>query len=248
MTASIESVTENVNRISLRYEQLMNNANSGREHQQETGNSISQIAQQTENLIDANTAITKIAAQTNILAMNAAIEAAHAGEAGRGFAVVSEEIRNLSETASAQSKIIKQHIDEIRSTVRLIVLSSEKSTASFDNINTDIVEVNNMISEVHTSMREQNVGIQEILYAIKDINESAQSITGAAGEMKANSEPVFAGINDLVKNIGAILEHSEMSIRQVNEIQKMADQVRDIAAKNETNAEAVQGIVSKFKV
>jgi methyl-accepting chemotaxis protein len=248
LTASIQSVADNINRVSLRYEQLVENAKSGKQNQQETGNCIGRIVKQTENLTDANTAINKIAARTNLLSMNAAIEAAHAGEAGKGFAVVAEEIRNLSETATEQSKTIKQHIYEIQETVKLIVAASNKSTHSFDSIDTDIGDLNSMISEAQSAMSEQNTGIQEILSAIRDINESAQAITAAAGEMKNDSVPVFAGIDDLVKNTRLILEHTEVSIQRTNEMKKTSKQVLDVAGRNGVNAQDVQHVVERFKI
>jgi methyl-accepting chemotaxis protein len=248
MTASIQSVTDNINRVSLRYEQLVKNTKSGKENQRETGVCITRIVKQTENLIDANAAINKIAARTNLLSMNAAIEAAHAGASGKGFAVVAEEIRGLSETATEQSKTIKQHIHEIQETVKLIVAASEKSSRSFESIDTDIGELNGMISEVQSAMSEQNTGIQEILGAVRDINESAQAITAAAGEMKNDSLPVFAGIDDLVKNTELILEHTEASIGQGNEMKEISVQVLEVAGRNGVNARDVLGIVEKFKI
>jgi methyl-accepting chemotaxis protein len=248
MTASIQLVSDNINRVTVRYEQLVKNTKSGKENQRETGGCVAQIVKQTENLIDANMAITKIAAQTNLLSMNAAIEAAHAGAAGRGFAVVAEEIRGLSETAAEQSKTIKGHVHEIQETVKLIVAASEKSSRSFESIDTDIGDLNGMISEVRSAMSEQGSGIQEILKAVRDINESAQAITAAAGEMKNDSGPVFAGIDDLVKNTALILEHTELSLQRSNEMKEVSAQVLDVAGRNGAGAQDVSTIVGQFKI
>jgi methyl-accepting chemotaxis protein len=248
MTASVQSVSDNINRVTLRYEQLVKNTKSGKENQRETGVCVARIVKQTENLIDANMAITKIAARTNLLSMNAAIEAAHAGAAGKGFAVVAEEIRGLSETATEQSKTIKEHIHEIQETVKLIVAASEKSSRSFDSIDTDIGDLNGMISEVQSAMSEQGAGIQEILKAVRDINESAQAITAAAEEMKNDSVPVFTGIDDLVKNTELILEHTELSLQQGNEMKDVSAQVLEVAGRNGVNAQEVLNIVGRFKI
>ncbi|MDR1618342.1 MAG: methyl-accepting chemotaxis protein [Treponema sp.] len=248
MTASIQSVAENINKVSDRYEQLVKNAAAGKENQQETGNCISRIVQQTENLIKANSVINKIAARTNLLSMNAAIEAAHAGNAGKGFAVVAEEIRSLSETSTDQSKTIKGHIGEIQETVKRIVSASEKSTASFNHIDADIKDIASMITEVQTAMDGQNSGIREILHAVQDIDESARSINAEASGMKNDSIPVFTGIDELVKNTGRILEHTEMSIRQTDEMKLAAKQVLTVASRNEVNAQDVLYIVKRFKV
>jgi methyl-accepting chemotaxis protein len=248
MTASVNSVSENVNNIGRRCEQLVENARSGRENQQETVSCISRIVQQMENLTDANTAITKIAARTNLLSMNAAIEAAHAGEAGMGFAVVAGEIRNLSETATEQSKTIKAHIHEIQETIKLIVGASEKSAVSFDHIDEEINDLNNMITEVQSAMSEQNIGIQEILTAIRDINESARFVNSEAGEMKKDSVPVFGKIDDLVKGTKLILEHTEQSISRTGEMEKTSNAVLEVAERNGINARDVLVIVERFRI
>ncbi|MFP3040694.1 methyl-accepting chemotaxis protein [Treponema primitia] len=248
MTEGMQSVTENMRQINNRYEQLVQNSQAGRNTQRETSDSITQIVKQIENLIEANSAITKIAARTNLLSMNAAIEAAHAGGAGKGFAVVAEEIRNLSETATEQSGIIKSFIQEIQNTIKVIVSASGRSTASFDNISADIEKLSGMITQVNASMSEQNGGIREILAATGDVNSTAQAIYDAAQAMKENSVPVFEGINILVENTGLILEYSEKSIDKTGSMQAMAEQVSEIAAKNDASADAVQQIVQKFKV
>jgi methyl-accepting chemotaxis protein len=248
MTASINSVSENINNVGHRCEQLVENARSGRENQKETVGCISRIVEQIENLTDANSAITKIAARTNLLSMNAAIEAAHAGTAGMGFAVVAGEIRGLSETATTQSKTIRTHIHEIQETIKLIVGASEKSDISFDRIDEGINDLNNMISEVQSAMSEQSVGIQEILTAIRDINESAQSINSEAGEMKKDSVPVFGKIDDLVKGTALILEHTEQSMSSTDGMKKASSAVLEVSDRNWVNAHDVLTIVERFHI
>ncbi|MDR2159850.1 MAG: methyl-accepting chemotaxis protein [Treponema sp.] len=248
MTARIQSAAENIHRVGIRFEQLVRNAESGRENQRETGNCVAMIVQQTENLIKANSAINKIAARTNLLSMNAAIEAAHAGDAGKGFAVVAEEIRNLSETATGQSKTIKGHIEEIQETIKRIVGASEKSTASFDNIDADIRDLSSMIAGVQGAVGEQNTEIRTIFHAVKEIDESARSISGEASGMKNDSAPVFAGIEELVKNATRILEHTEMFIRQISEMKQAARQVLTVASRNGVNAQDVLHSVERFKI
>jgi methyl-accepting chemotaxis protein len=248
MSAGIQAAAEKTNRVGQRYDQLVRNTESGKANQKETSGHISRIAKQTEDLINANTAISKIAARTKLLAMNAAIEAAHAGAAGMGFAVVAEEIRNLSETAAEQSKTIKQHIQEIQETTILMVSASEQSALSFDKIDTGVSDLNDMIHGVQSAMAEQNDGIQEILRAVRDINESAQFINSEADEMKNDSIPVFSGIDDLVKNTGQILDHAEVSLRRTDEMRKTSDQVLEVAGRNGVNARDVLRIVEKFRI
>jgi methyl-accepting chemotaxis protein len=248
MTAGIQAVSKNIQDLTGRYENLAKNTREGKAYQEETKVAVDSIVKQLENLISANMAINQIAARTNLLAMNAAIEAAHAGNSGRGFAVVAEEIRNLSETATAQSKTIKAYIQEIEATVNRIVMASEKSLASLNTIDGDMGDVNDMISRINTATSEQDNGIREILSAIRDVSEGAQSIHHAAGEMKRNSTPVFAGIDALVKDAGEILNYTEFSMSRTQEVEKMAGVVLEVASRNRTNAGEVLDMVRRFKV
>jgi methyl-accepting chemotaxis protein len=248
MTAGIQGLSNNVRHLTGRYQGLVKNTKAGKVYQEETKVSVDTIVKQLKNLVSANMAINQSAARTTLLAMTAAIEAAHAGDSGRGFAVVAEEIRALSETASAQSKTIKAHIQEIEGTVNRIVLTSEKSLASLNGIEGDIEEVRNMINQINTAASDQDGGIQEILSAVKSVDESAQSIHITAGEMKRNSPPVFAGIDALVKDAGEILEYTEFSMNRTREVEKLAGMVLDIASRNRTNAGEVLDIVHRFNV
>ena len=248
MSANISSISDNVSRVSESYEQLVKNAESGRDNQKETSDSIALIVKQTESLTDANAAITKIAAQTNLLSMNAAIEAAHAGESGKGFSVVAEEIRKLSETAGTQSQSIKQQVKDIHGTIKRIVSASDKSAHSFDTINKDITGLTGRISEIKQAMLEQNSGVHEILSAVNDINESAGSISSAAEDMRSDSQPVFAQIDELTKKTEAILEHTEASMRQASAIKDVSKKVLEVAERNGINAQDVLRMVERFKI
>jgi methyl-accepting chemotaxis protein len=248
ISSAIETTTENTRKIASRSERLVENAESGKRTQKETSASISGMVSQIENLIEANGAITKIAAQTNLLAMNAAIEAAHAGDAGRGFAVVAEEIRGLSETSRKHSKIITGHIKEIEQAIAVIVKASGKATASFENIDLDIRELSSMIQDVSQAIEGLRRGIREILEGIKVIYEGTQGISSAGRRMKEESLPVFSEIRDLIGNIKTIMEQAELSRTQSKELQAIAEEVLEIAGENDTNAETVSALLNRFKV
>jgi methyl-accepting chemotaxis protein len=248
ITSAIEAVSENTHKIAGQSERLVGNAESGKQTQRETGRSISDMVGRIQSLITANSAITKIAARTNILSMNAAIEAAHAGEAGLGFAVVAEEIRGLSETSTKQSKIITGYIKEIERTITAIVEASEKSASSFANIDLDIQELSGRIRQVTAAVEDLNAGIRDIFEGMKAASEGAQAISEAGRRMKEESQPVFSEIRDLIGNIRTIMEQAELSRTESKELQAIAEEVLEIAGENDANADAVSGILSRFKV
>jgi methyl-accepting chemotaxis protein len=248
ITENLQSIANNMGRMGERYTALVGDSQSGKERQQKTGESVNQIVEQIESLISANKMITSIAANTNLLAMNAAIEAAHAGEAGRGFAVVAEEIRNLSITATSQSGTITQFIREIQNTIKMVVEASKHSMESFDSISGDIEALSALVSEISRSIEEQNTQIAEVVRAIGSIRGSAASIQNAADQMKSDSSPIFGQIDELAGEAGSILSQAEQSMQVAEGLQKASEQVMEIANRNAANARDVTAAVRRFKI
>ncbi|HRW25789.1 MAG TPA: methyl-accepting chemotaxis protein, partial [Spirochaetia bacterium] len=166
MVASIQSVTANIERMGSYYEKLLGKSDAGRGAIETVVKQVRDIDAQSENLQAANQLIAGIAAETNLLAMNAAIEAAHAGEAGMGFAVVADEIRKLAENAAVQSKTIGQTIKGIRGVIEAVVASSGQSASTFDEILEQIRILSRLEEEIKYSMQEQSAGSSQILESL----------------------------------------------------------------------------------
>ena len=136
-----------------------------------TSNTVTQkIAEESGSLMEASSVIQHIASQTNLLAMNAAIEAAHAGEAGKGFAVVADEIRKLAEESSTQGKTITATLKTLSGEIETLSASSKTVEEKFNAIFTLAEQVKDMSNRLTEAMREQENGSKEVLIAIKSIN------------------------------------------------------------------------------
>jgi methyl-accepting chemotaxis protein len=236
MVANIQSVTASIERMGGYYQSLLGKSDAGKESIATVVRQVKEIDAQSETLQEANSLIAGIAAQTNLLAMNAAIEAAHAGEAGAGFAVVADEIRKLAENASAQSKTIAGNIRTIRSVIEAVVASSGESARSFEEILEQIRTLSRLEEEVRYAMKEQSEGSVQILESLTGINEVTTEVRRSAQEMQEGSETVLDEMRRLLQLAGE-LENG------MTEMAAGADEIRRAAHDtNELSLEATRAV------
>ena len=213
MIGNIKAVNQSVEIMSQSFSHLETTSRNGIDQQRFVDEQISEVSKQSKSLQDANTAIADIASQTNLLAMNAAIEAAHAGEYGKGFAVVADEIRKLSETSTEQSKKISAELHKIVDTINQVVDASAKSTESFGEVSTLIAETDTLVKQINSAMEEQQVGSRQILDSLSVMNNSTSEVKTASHEMKEGNEMILKEIQNL-QNTTLVIKHSmsEMSV------------------------------------
>ena len=150
MVENIHSVNQSVEQMAEEFTNLEHKAVDGASKQEVVNSRITQIEAESEMLQEANASIANIAAKTNLLAMNAAIEAAHAGEAGKGFSVVADEIRKLSETSSQQSKTIGTQLQKIRESINSVVVASVQSRDAFKSVVDSIQMTDGLVQRIRS--------------------------------------------------------------------------------------------------
>ena len=232
MVANINSVTQILNQNTKTVEALTTASDDGRKSVETAVYTSQQIIEQSATLMEATTIIQTIAAQTNLLAMNAAIESAHAGEAGKGFAVVADEIRKLAEQSSAQGKNINDSLKELSSSIQLVSTNTKEVQEKFNAIYDLAQTVMHQEDVIMNAMNEQAEGNKQVLDAIKNINTSSSGVKKGSVEMVEGSEQIkkeMENLSDVTKNINA-----EM-LDMAESVQGISAAISKVSESSETN-------------
>ncbi len=194
MISSINNVAEITTRKKTATDILVKTAESGGSKLSATIQVINEINESLDQIKGMAGIIQQIASQTNLLAMNAAIEAAHAGDAGRGFAVVADEIRKLAEASSMNSKQIGGVLKEVVVRIETASTSGHETEAAFTEIDREVKSVAQSLDEISASMDELNVGGKQILEAMTGLQDVSVNVAGGSGKMADSSGSVTEAI------------------------------------------------------
>jgi methyl-accepting chemotaxis protein len=248
MVANTQSVTDTLIKNAANVKTLQDSSEVGRTGLQDVAADIQEIARESEGLLEINSVMENIASQTNLLSMNAAIEAAHAGEVGKGFAVVADEIRKLAESSNEQSKTIGTVLKKIKESIDKITRSTENVLNKFEAIDSSVKTVAMQEENIRNAMEEQGQGSKQILNSIGELNE-------ITGQVKSSSQEMLVGANEVIHESQNLEKQTQEITSGMNEMASGADQiniavneVNNLSGKNRDGIGSLMKEVSKFKV
>ena len=248
MTAHISAVTQRLEKNSIIMQQAHTQSIDGKKGAHIANDIIAQIADRSGALLETSQVIQNIASQTNLLAMNAAIEAAHAGEAGKGFAVVADEIRKLAEESNAQGKQIGEVIKESLQIIEQMTVAGGNAEKTFDKVYELITNLSTQETEILASMREQELANREVLEAVKNITMATEEVKGGSAEMLKGGEEAaheMHKLDDLSHAIATSMNEMASSAVQINDA---VGKVNEITQENKRSIDGLAVEVSQFKV
>ena len=248
MVANIASIGQTLDKADDTVKELTAATGDGKATLVTSNNVTQKIAEESGSLMEASSVIQHIASQTNLLAMNAAIEAAHAGEAGKGFAVVADEIRKLAEESSAQGKTITATLKTLSGEIETLSASSKTVEEKFNAIFTLAEQVKEMSARLTEAMDEQENGSKEVLTAIKSINTVTIEVQAGSEEMLKGGEGVAAEMQKLDSLTRIITESMNEMASGAVQISNAMQEVSEITQKNKRSIESLATEVGKFKV
>jgi methyl-accepting chemotaxis protein len=243
MLSNIKSVTSILAKNNASIDGLVDASHAGNESIQKISGIMKELAEGSKSLMEANKMIQTIAAQTNLLAMNAAIEAAHAGAVGRGFAVVAEEIRKLAENSAVQGKTINKSLSGLKTQIQNAMEFIEKSQVQFNQIVGRVEDVRNQEIVIRDAMTEQGAGSGQILNAAVHINTITHDVRTSFKEIKTSSASIVKEAENLDKEMA---EMSKDINRIMGDIEDIHNDFSHIHIDRDRDDKAIQRINDKI--
>lgn len=246
MAANIESVNNTTNSANGLSKNLVIVADHGGVAVNQSIEAVKRVEVFSDEIIQMVKLITDISDKTNLLAMNAAIEAAHAGESGKGFAVVAQEVRKLAEDSSISAQQITDHIKMMVNLVNDGVHLSEGAGTALHTVGVDVKQTSQLIEEVSAAMDEQTEGTKEVLDAVSSLMDSTISIREITKEQQKKSITMNESLDGLAETFSQIEIAAQEQNNGTRKIQSSVAELKKVILDNEQATNNLDKILGGF--
>lgn len=248
MIASINEVTKRTGVVKERTSVLAEDFNTGQNKVLKTVESVSHVVDLSKNLMDINNVISGIAARTNLLAMNAAIEAAHAGEAGKGFSVVADEIRKLAENTANQTKTSSQNLKDILAEINTSLTIAKEAGDTFDKMKAGLNVVEDETYSIATAMEEHDKANNEVLTQLTATNDLAFKLSEISGKLTSQGTTMLEYLEKLEETSKISLENAREIKSSNSFVSESMEELNEISQKTHEINKKTMELVGSFKL
>lgn len=246
MVANINSISDMIKKAAEVSEEVSSVAEHGFTEVNNSIKLIDGISDKSQQMSEITKVIQSVASQTNLLAMNAAIEAAHAGEAGKGFSVVADEIRKLAESTSKSTKEIKNLIDDMIEAIEQSTTSMSATSSVFNKINSGVKQQTEIVETISRAMEEQSTGASETLKTTNEISAQINQINNLVRSQADHNNQIKNDIANVVELSKSVNESLNQSNSVIDDFSQSMISIRNSAQSNKDSVANVASQLDKF--